>query len=430
MFKNNFKIILFILILLILSRNNTLAQNADNNDLMQKKAELEQRIKEKNEELKKINEQLQNTQTNLENVQKQKTTLQNEIKKLNETVKQLELNIAADTATIEKLKLEIDSLNYDIQGINLVINKKRDAIIKTIQEIQKSQDKNFLAIILSNNSLADSFSEIQNFSNLKNQLKIDIENLSKLQNDLNNKLKLTQDKKEDIEIRKTNLTIKQSIIKDQQQEKSIILSQTRNQENLYQKQLAELQKQQDQLENEIYQMEEELRKTFNMNLLPSKAGIFDWPIKLRKDGGIGILSQKYGNTQSAARLYRSKFHNGIDIAVPVGTPIYAAYDGIVKAVGNNDRNSWAKYQYGKYILIEHSNNLATLYAHLSSWVVFNGQQVKKGQLIGYSGNTGYSTGPHLHFGVYWAPSIILKSIPPAAGLVPVGVTINPEDYLP
>ena len=287
-----------------------------------------------------------------------------------------------------------------------------------------------LTILLSNNSLADSFAEAQNLTNLKNQLQIDIANLSNLYKQLNQKLEITKDKKSEIEARKNNLTVRQAIIKDQEQEKKVVLNQTKNQESLYAKQLAELQKQQDALEEEIYKMEEELRKSFNFSLLPSKRrGILAWPIKLKNDGGIGIITQKYGHTPYSNRLYKGKPHNGLDIGVPIGTPVYAADDGIVMAVDNNDKSSWAKYQYGKYVLIKHDNGLATLYAHLSRSAVSKGQTVSRGQLIGYSGNTGYSTGPHLHFGVYWASSIVLKSIPPAAGLVPVGVTINPEDYL-
>ena len=101
------------------------------------------------------------------------------------------------------------------------------------------------------------------------------------------------------------------------------------------------------------------------------------------------------------------------------------------AVDNNDRgvSRWQKYQYGRYVLIKHDNNLSTLYAHLSRQVVARGATVKRGDLIGYSGNTGYSTGPHIHLTVYWAPSVQMKSVPPAAGLVPVGVTIDPNDYL-
>lgn len=109
----------------------------------------------------------------------------------------------------------------------------------------------------------------------------------------------------------------------------------------------------------------------------------------------------------------------------------AAADGKVIAIGNNDKGTsrWARYQYGKYIVIEHENNLSTLYAHLSRIIVQKGEAVKRGDIIGYSGETGYSYGPHLHFTVYWTPSVQFKSIPPAAGLVPVGVTINPMDYL-
>ena len=81
------------------------------------------------------------------------------------------------------------------------------------------------------------------------------------------------------------------------------------------------------------------------------------------------------------------------------------------------------------MLGRHENGLATLYAHLSRQTVGAGAAVKRGDLVGYSGNTGYSTGPHLHLGLYWASSIEMKSVPPAAGLVPVGVTLDQQIYL-
>ena len=144
------------------------------------------------------------------------------------------------------------------------------------------------------------------------------------------------------------------------------------------------------------------------------------------------ITQCYGPTKFAARAYRSKMHNGVDFGGAIGTPILAAESGTILKVGNNDRGTsrWNKFQYGKYIIIKHNNNLATLYAHLSRIIVKEGQVVNRGDVIGYSGNTGYTFGPHLHFTVFWAPSIQFKSVPPAAGVVPIGITVNPIDYIP
>ncbi len=83
-------------------------------------------------------------------------------------------------------------------------------------------------------------------------------------------------------------------------------------------------------------------------------------------------------------------HGGIDFAIKIGEPIYAAFDGVVRVAKTNGG-------YGKMVLIRHFNNLETLYGHLSKILVDVGQEVKAGDTIGYSGNTGFSTGPHLHF---------------------------------
>ncbi len=85
-------------------------------------------------------------------------------------------------------------------------------------------------------------------------------------------------------------------------------------------------------------------------------------------------------------------HKGIDIPAPTGTPVYASAEGFIKAV-YEDKN------YGKTIMIRHPDGRTTLYSHLNSFRVEHGQTVKMGQIIGKSGNTGKSTGPHLHFEV-------------------------------
>lgn len=86
-------------------------------------------------------------------------------------------------------------------------------------------------------------------------------------------------------------------------------------------------------------------------------------------------------------------HNGIDYGAAEGTPVQAAADGKVIAA---QRGSGTR-SFGNYVKIDHGNGFVTLYAHLSRWTVSTGTQVKSGQVIGYSGSTGFSTGPHLHF---------------------------------
>jgi murein DD-endopeptidase MepM/ murein hydrolase activator NlpD len=87
---------------------------------------------------------------------------------------------------------------------------------------------------------------------------------------------------------------------------------------------------------------------------------------------------------------RYKMHHGIDYAAQIGTPVYATGKGVVKA---------AHYQsgYGKVIKINHGFGYLSVYAHLSKYIVSKGDTIKRGQLIGYVGNTGVSTGPHLHY---------------------------------
>lgn len=85
-------------------------------------------------------------------------------------------------------------------------------------------------------------------------------------------------------------------------------------------------------------------------------------------------------------------HNGVDLATAHGTPVYATADGLV-----GKAQYWGSY--GNYVQIEHGGELQTRYAHLSSYTVRMGDMVKKGDLVGYVGSTGRSTGPHLHYEV-------------------------------
>jgi murein DD-endopeptidase MepM/ murein hydrolase activator NlpD len=88
-----------------------------------------------------------------------------------------------------------------------------------------------------------------------------------------------------------------------------------------------------------------------------------------------------------------RMHQGVDYAAPHGSPIYAVSDGVISIAGWNGGH-------GKYVRISHSGNLGTGYSHMSRIAVSPGSRVRQGDVIGYVGSTGMSTGPHLHFEVY------------------------------
>lgn len=389
--------------------------------------ELHAMIVEKTKALTALNAKIKEVSRARDAAQSEGRTLSQDVKRLNNNIEQLTLSIKSSELTINKLTLELESVNYDITDVKSTILKNRDAIAELLRKMQQKDNETVLALFLRNKSLADGVMEMQNFSDLNSNLAEQITNLQSLNTQLNQKLDQVSAKQHAIQEEHGNLKVRKLIVLDEKEGKDALLVQTKNKEEYYQRQLTELEKQQNAVSDEIEVIENELRLKFDSSILPlTRPGVLAWPIRLASQGGNGYVTQHFGKI---SRLYRGKPHNGLDIGVPIGTPVYAADDGEVTAVDNNDQSRLKKYQYGKYVVIEHDNNLATLYAHLSSQVVRKGAAVRKGELIGYSGSTGYATGPHLHFGVYWAPSVFFKSIHPAAGLVPIGVIINPEDYL-
>ena len=122
-----------------------------------------------------------------------------------------------------------------------------------------------------------------------------------------------------------------------------------------------------------------------------------WPAR-------GVLTSKFGWRTSPFGLGRD-FHPGVDIAGPMGTPIIATASGTVSLAG------WDQ-GFGKTVVIDHSSKMTTLYGHLEKVAVYEGEHVKRGDVIGFLGNSGLSTGPHLHY------EILLNRTP-----------VNPKRYI-
>ena len=136
----------------------------------------------------------------------------------------------------------------------------------------------------------------------------------------------------------------------------------------------------------------------------SGKGILSWPLDNIR------ITQKFGVTDFSrlTNAYNGHGHNGVDFGAPIGTKVKASLSGTVLGVGNTDAVCPGA-SYGKWVFIQHNNGLSTIYAHLSLIKVIKGSQVITGDTIGYSGITGFATGPHLHFGVYASQGVKILS---------------------
>ncbi len=142
----------------------------------------------------------------------------------------------------------------------------------------------------------------------------------------------------------------------------------------------------------------------------SKTGLWDKPLKKY------TLSATFGK---GGNMWSHK-HSGQDFAVPVGTPVQAAAAGVIVKAGPNGGGDGPAY--GNAIVIKHANNTYSQYAHLSRIQVKIGQKVKASQRIALSGNTGNSSGPHLHFEIRTTPNYG-SAVNPVAFLRTNGVTV-------
>ena len=143
--------------------------------------------------------------------------------------------------------------------------------------------------------------------------------------------------------------------------------------------------QEEALEGDIQSMIAELERQEAANSITS-TGTYIWPLPGYSPGSA------YGWRMHPI-FHEMRFHAGEDIGAPSGTPILAADSGVATVIPDNGNG------YGNYIMINHGGGRVTLYAHMSAFAISGGATVAQGQVIGYVGSTGNSTGPHLHFEV-------------------------------
>ncbi|MFC1595024.1 murein hydrolase activator EnvC family protein [Patescibacteria group bacterium] len=389
--------------------------------------DLEKNIEEKENEIAAIEKEIEEYKNAINEKEREGKTFQTEIDALNLRVKKLRSDIYLTEQKIERTELSIQELTLEIHSGEQRITTQKEMLAEILRTIYDMETETMVEILLSNDKISDFLGNMQQLSNLDRSLKFNLQELRELKKNLEENRENEIAEENQLLALTKEYASRKIIAEDVKGQKTDLLEQTQEEEAKYQKLLQEREELRAQILAEIAEAEEELRKLIDPSRLPAKiAGVLAWPV------GEPHITQSFGYTafaKSNGGIYLGGGHNGVDFRASIGTPIFAAEDGIVMDIGNTDL-SCPGGSYGKWIMIKHENNLATLYAHLSIIGVKKSENVKRGDIIGYSGNTGYVTGPHLHFGVYDANTI--RFGPSKSGrctFLPLGGYLDPMDYL-
>lgn len=390
-------------------------------------SELRARMEAQQKEIQKLEQEIELYQKTLSQTAEESKTLQAEISRIETQIKKLNTDIRLTENHIAITRLQIEELDGEIADKEFRIESQRRALVESLQSIYQEDGDSLVEILLQNKRISDFFGYLENMENLEESIHKDLAALRDLRSALEEERGARTQRQDDLSRLHRELGYRRTIEEDVKYSKRTLLTETKNEEKRYQQLLAEREAKREAMLSEIQQAEDELRRLIDPSAIPeSRGGVLAWPLK-----GSIMLTQSFGNTPDSKILYNGKPHNGIDFRASVGTPLYAAESGEIWETGNTDAFAGC-LSYGKWILIKHANNLATLYAHLSQMLVTRGASVTRGDLIGYTGDTGYATGPHLHFTVYDASTVQFRSskIPGSnCQYLPYGGYLNPLAYL-
>lgn len=407
-------------------------------------------IAAKNEEIRRLEAEAQQYRAAINETSRAVDSLRAQLTTTERTLKRLEADVRLTNAKIARTNLEIKELGTGIGIKEDAIETQRARLGYVLRALEASERSTPLEILMQHETVSAFFTSLDALLGLQRDLLTLLADLRASREDLRDQKSRAESKRLELAALSEDLTDQQALHVEERRQRNQLLTETKNQERRYQELLAEVERKRAALQRELDALESGLTATFDSSILPTKgSGILGWPlanVSIRSCWAGGIASaiencvtQFFGRTDFArAGAYRGDGHNGIDFRAAIGSPVLASEGGTVRAVGDTDL-ACRRASYGRWILIDHANNLATLYAHLSLIKVRPGDSVNRGELIGYSGRTGYATGPHLHFTVFARQAVEIVGFPsrvcgrtmtlPRAPRKPFDGYLDPLSYL-
>ncbi|MDP3735169.1 MAG: peptidoglycan DD-metalloendopeptidase family protein [bacterium] len=361
-------------------------------------------------------------------------TLEGAVARLTISIKKFNADIALTEREISETSARIATLSGNISDKERRIAQNTAAIAETLRRVREQEAATLIEVVLSESRLSGFWDSVASIRQFQETIRTELASLRAVKTELEGLREKEEDEQLELIGLRIQLADQKSLVEAERREQRELLRLTKNKESNYQELLATKLAEKEAFEREIHALEAALEIAIDPLKLPEKRpGVLAWPLESI------TVTQYFGNTDFAranAGIYQGKGHNGIDFRASVGTSVKSALVGIVEAAGDTDLVRGCS-SYGKWVLVRHANGLSTLYAHLSLVKVTEGSKVATGDIIGYSGKTGYSTGPHLHFTVYATQGVRVQrfanSVNCKNASIPIAdlkAYLNPLDYLP
>ena len=342
------------------------------------------------------------------------------------------LNVVEQKKEIDQqIKLihdEIDNINAQIQAYNLMIAEKQKELddAKTrqanlseqystrIRAMEKNSHISYWSVLFQSTSFSDFLGNLQMMADIAQADQKMLAELEAVALEIQSAQAELADEKAGLDSQRAALAESQAELDEKSAEANRLLDQLNDDAERMRELQAEYEAKESEISSDIAAKEKEYTEALKKEEEAQKNNGSSGSGSSGGGGGGGSWGYPlpYRATVTSAYGWRThpitgkqSFHNGVDLAAGSGTAIYAVRSGTVTT---------ATYSsvYGYYVTVNHGDGYSSLYAHMTDYVVSNGQYVEKGQLLGYVGSTGWSTGPHLHFTIYYN-----------------GSTVNPMDYI-
>ena len=390
---------------MVLSLFPVSAEAASSGEIRQQIKDMKAENKELEEKLKELRGQFQENENEMINMVEQKNLIDQEIAILTEQIANINHQITSYSILIADKQDELDNAETRLAELS---QKHRERI----QAMEEEGTLSYWEVLFKANSFADLLDRLNMIQEIAASDKRRMEELSAAAQRVTDVQETLNGEKADLESTRLELDEAQVLLEEKRAEADELLRQLIAKGDEFQALIDESEDLQDDLMQEIAQAEKDLKEAEYKEWLATYVPPTTRPADNNKpsdqipssSGWVCPVPYYTLTSPFGMRVHpisgKWKMHNGVDLAAAQGTPIYAAKSGKVTVT------SYQAGGAGYYVSINHGDGFSSVYMHMTRYIVAPGQYVNAGQVIGYVGSTGGSTGPHLHFGISYNGSYV------------------------